>query len=94
MIVDTDNADAYSAVYEPMTIKSFDYIGKLAITKVKLIAVMKIWQETVIGLWAGSAVNTGKLGAESADDVINRRYAEFASTGKKADNSSDGSFYA
>ena len=48
------------------------------------------------GNWAlaGSAVNTGKLGAESADDVINRRYAEFASTGKKADNSSDGSFYA
>ena len=45
---------------------------------------MKIWQGTVTGLLAGSAVNTGKLGAESADDVISRRYAEFASTGKKS----------
>ncbi len=29
LIVDTDNPDTYSAVYEPMTIKEFDYIGKL-----------------------------------------------------------------
>lgn len=93
MIVDTDNPDTYSAVYEPMTIKSsiisenFNYEGKTYSGDEDLAG---------NGNWAlaGSAVNTGKLGAESADDVINRRYAEFASTGKKADNSSDGSFYA
>ena len=93
LIIDTDNPDTYSSVYEPITMKSsiisedFNYEGKTYSGDEDLAG---------NGNWAiaGSAVNTGKLGAESADDVISRRYAEVASTGKKADNSSDGSFYA
>ena len=93
LIIDTDNPDTYSSVYEPITMKS-SIISEDINNEGKTYS----GDEDLAGNgnWAiaGSAVNTGKLGAESADDVISRRYAEVASTGKKADNSSDGSFYA